>query len=156
MRLAHVFCFLIIFGSSAVAAHAQTPVDPTIIIHGSPCVSGDYCIDLTFSGSETCFNVIDCLNPTPPPIFSSLPPTGSPLVFAADPPVGGAVIFPPPPTFTCEAVDLPGILVATYSGVGGPPNYRDVYRVRLFRHSGGAVRVVYHQFKRARWHSVAA
>jgi hypothetical protein len=33
MKLAWAFCFLIILGSSAIAAHAQTPIDPSVIIN---------------------------------------------------------------------------------------------------------------------------
>ena len=33
MKIARLFCFLIILGSSAVAAYAQTPVDPTVIVN---------------------------------------------------------------------------------------------------------------------------
>jgi hypothetical protein len=35
MKLARAFCFLILFGSSAIVAYAQTPVDPLIQINGS-------------------------------------------------------------------------------------------------------------------------
>ena len=40
MKLARVFCFLIILGSSAIAAYAQTPVDPKAII-SIPMAGGD-------------------------------------------------------------------------------------------------------------------
>jgi hypothetical protein len=33
MKLARLFCFLIILASSAVAAYAQTPVDPKVIVN---------------------------------------------------------------------------------------------------------------------------
>jgi PEP-CTERM motif len=32
MKLGRVFCFLILFGISAIAAEAQTPVDPTVLV----------------------------------------------------------------------------------------------------------------------------
>ena len=47
MRLALVFCFLTMVGSAAVPAHAQTPTDPSFIIHGSPCVEYTALIWLT-------------------------------------------------------------------------------------------------------------
>jgi len=34
MRLTRVLCFLIIFGSSAIAAYGQTPVDPLVKLEG--------------------------------------------------------------------------------------------------------------------------
>jgi hypothetical protein len=104
MKLARLFCFLIIFGSSAIAAHAQTPVDPLLTIHGSPCleVEGDACVDLTYTGPTVLCGLSECIETGSP---HDVEP---PLEFLATSPVGGAV--------TCLALDLPGVLVPTYTG----------------------------------------
>jgi hypothetical protein len=84
------FCFLFVVGVVAVPApaHAQTLTDPTYVIHGSPCVDA-YCVEFQYTGQTECFNYIACLNPTPPPLFSSLTPTGSPFLFGLSTPITG-------------------------------------------------------------------
>jgi hypothetical protein len=60
MRLGRVFCFLILFGLSAIAAYAQTPVAPSTVIPDPkvlfstpdpPCPTGEYCVDLIYNGT---------------------------------------------------------------------------------------------------------
>ena len=73
-KLTQGVCFLIIFGSSAIAAYAQTAVDPFagdshVILNGpDPC--GDveqYCVDLTYSGTGTGFFFLASPTPLPEP-----------------------------------------------------------------------------------------
>jgi hypothetical protein len=114
MKLAWAFCFLIILGSSASVAHAQTPVDPEIIIHGSPCVE-TYCVELVYTGPTKCFGYLPCPNPDPPPL--GYLPTGSPFLFAlADPITGITNAEIAAGMFTCSAQDLPGIALDDFSG----------------------------------------
>ena len=111
MKLAWVFCFLIILGSSASVAHAQTPVDPDIIIHGSPCVE-TYCVDLVYTGKTTCFGYLSC------PFPFGIPPSGSPFLFAlADPITGITLADIAAGMFTCSAQDLPGITLDDFKRV---------------------------------------
>jgi len=71
MRLARLFCFLMIFGISAIAAHAQTPVDPGSVVNDPkanfsipPDCTYPYCLSFTYSGSPvlpftfTTFNLL--------------------------------------------------------------------------------------------------
>jgi hypothetical protein len=57
MKLARVFCFLVIFGSSAVAAYAQTPIDPSSLngdahVHlNDPFCSDPICVELVVTGT---------------------------------------------------------------------------------------------------------
>jgi hypothetical protein len=113
------FCLLVIAGMAVVPAHAQTLTDPTYVIHGSPCVEA-YCVDLAYTGPTTCFSIIiPCLNPTPPPLFSSLPPSGSPFLFALATPITGIPLFDLG-LFNCSAVDLPGFALDDFGfGPGG-------------------------------------
>jgi hypothetical protein len=111
MKLARVFCFLIILGSSAIVAHAQTIVDPTLIIHGSPCVE-TYCVSLVYTGTTTCFGYLPC----PPPF--GIPPSGAPFLFAlADPVTGVTLAEILAGTFNCEAEDLPGIALDDFKRI---------------------------------------
>jgi hypothetical protein len=56
MKWARLCCFLIILGSSAIAAHAQTPVDPSSANDAGPRVvtpdgcSPPYCFNFTYEG----------------------------------------------------------------------------------------------------------
>jgi hypothetical protein len=111
------FCLLFIVGIAAVPAHAQTPTDPTYVIHGSPCVEA-YCVDYEYTGPTACYNYFDCLNPTPPPFFSSLPPTGSPFLFALAAPIGG-ITFADLGLYNCSAADLPGIALDDFTSSHG-------------------------------------
>ena len=99
-KLMWVACFVILFGGSAIATHAQTPVDPTISLHypdpPGACPTGAYCVNLAYSG-PTEF-VYDYLFPT-------VPASGIP----------GAVIFPPPPTWMCSTNDTYMVGPSTYS-----------------------------------------
>jgi len=54
MKLARVFCFLIILGSSATAAHAQ---DPRIVVPDA-CPANAYCANLTTGG--TAITIPEC------------------------------------------------------------------------------------------------
>jgi len=73
MKLARVFCFLIIFGSSAIAAHAQTPIDSGSINDPRPSTktpdgcSPPYCVNFTYTG-PTLFPIV-----TLPVFFSASP-----------------------------------------------------------------------------------
>jgi hypothetical protein len=87
MKLARVFCFLVILGSSAAAAYAQTPVDPgnllsdPRVVFNAPdpaCGAGLFCVDLTFTG-------------TPPPG----------LFFGVPGPAGSFLPDAPPSVFSC-------------------------------------------------------
>lgn len=91
MRLGRVLCFLMLFGSSAVAAYAQTPISPSSLTGADPTISVRSpdpactdCIDLTFTG-------------TPPPA-----PSMTTFFFAVSgyPPTGIII----PPDYSC-AVD---------------------------------------------------
>jgi hypothetical protein len=116
MKWTLLFCFLVILGCAAVPAHAQTLTDPSYILHGSPCVEA-FCVDLEYTGPTTCFNIIDCFNPTPPPLFdTSLPPTGSPFLFALATPITG-IPFADFGLFNCSAVDLPGLAVDDFTSL---------------------------------------
>ena len=91
MTVAVAFCFaLVIFGISAVPAHGQTITDPGFIIHGSPCVDV-YCIDETYIGPTTCFQlVLSCPNPAyPPTLPANYPATGSFFLFGLATPITG-------------------------------------------------------------------
>jgi hypothetical protein len=75
-KLTWVACFLIVFGGSAIATHAQTSVDPFagdshVILNGPPDPCGDdieqYCVDLTYSGSGTTFFYLSSATPLPEP-----------------------------------------------------------------------------------------
>jgi hypothetical protein len=88
-KLARALCFLVILGSSAVAAYAQTPIDasglagadPTISVR-SPDPACTDCVDLTWNGTA--------------------PPTGSETDFffyvPGYPPTGIII----PPDYSCE------------------------------------------------------
>ena len=53
MRLGRVFFFVILFGSSAFAAYAQTPVDPKVLFSTpDPSCTPPYCVDLEYVGSS--------------------------------------------------------------------------------------------------------
>jgi hypothetical protein len=58
MKLARVFCFLIILGSSAIAAYAQTPIDPSSLngdVHvalNDPTCSFTFCVALVVTGEH--------------------------------------------------------------------------------------------------------
>jgi hypothetical protein len=115
------FCLLFVVGvvGMPAPAHAQTITDPTYVIHGSPCVEA-YCVNLEYIGPTTCFNGPsffdpsgDCLNPTPPPLFSSLPPIGYPYLFELATPITVPVFDLG--LFNCSAVDLPGIALPDFS-----------------------------------------
>jgi len=60
VNLARVFCCLIILGSSAIAAYAQTPIDPFAgdahVILNDPSCPQVFCIQLTFTGSKAIHN----------------------------------------------------------------------------------------------------
>ena len=100
-KLMCVACFLIVFGSAAMATHAQTPVDPFagdshVILNGpDPCgMVEKYCVDLTYTGTGTGF-------------FFLAPPT----------PLPG----PPPETcaadnFRCKAIDGPCLPLSLKEG----------------------------------------
>lgn len=67
MKLARVFCFLVILGSSAVAVHAQTPIDPSSIIDPGPrtatpdpCSDSSYCDNFTYNASLTNSSTSKC------------------------------------------------------------------------------------------------
>ena len=121
MRLALVFCFLTMVGSAAVPAHAQTPTDPSFIIHGSPCVEV-YCIDLAYTGPTTCFTyILPCPNPTPPPI--GYPSSGDgPFLFALATPITGIPILDLG-LYNCSAADLPGIALDDFTFSGGTATF---------------------------------
>jgi PEP-CTERM motif-containing protein len=99
MRVARVLCFLIIFGSSAIAAYAQTSVDPLVKVEGvgDPACGGSgqpVCFDgsgplVETYGSPVSF-VYDCGEGCTTPLYSMT------LEFIDVP--------PPPPTlfFECE------------------------------------------------------
>ena len=109
MKLARVCCFLIIFGSSAIATHAQ--VDPTIIIHGSPCVEA-FCIPLTYTGPDLFCTLFGCLKDG-----SGGPGVTGPVQFLETPPVNSIEILPVP-TFSCSVVAISGaIALPIYSNV---------------------------------------
>lgn len=114
------FCFLFIVGVAAVPApaHAQTLTDPTYVIHGSPCVEA-YCVDFEYTGPTACYSIIvPCVNPTPPPFFSPLTPTGSGFLFALATPVSG-VPDSELGLFNCSAADLPGIAIDDFTFQSG-------------------------------------
>jgi hypothetical protein len=53
MRLGRVLCFLILFGSSAIAAYAQTPVDPKVLFSTpDPACTPPYCVNLEYTGTS--------------------------------------------------------------------------------------------------------
>jgi hypothetical protein len=59
MKLARVFCLLIILGSSAIAAHAQTPIDLSssngdihVVLNDPTCVES-LCVELMVTGTPT-------------------------------------------------------------------------------------------------------
>ena len=81
MKLARVFFFLAILGSSAVAAYAQTsipPNDPRVVFNtpDPACPTGLYCVDLTYTG-----------------------PTENALIFGVPGPSGS--FLPVPPAYSC-------------------------------------------------------
>jgi len=130
MRLALVFCFLTILGSAAVPAHAQTPTDPSFIIHGSPCVLL-YCVDLAYTGPTECYNVAIpiinphgyCLNPTPPPLLdAALGSEGVPFLFALATPITGIPILDLG-LYNCSTADLPGIALDDFTFSGGTATF---------------------------------
>jgi len=90
MRLGRVFCFLILFGISAIAAHGQTTVpDPhDTLNHPDPtCPPGDFCVDFTFHTT------------------SATPVYVSQLTFEVPMPPGQLPENPPP--FTCSTNVFP-------------------------------------------------
>lgn len=106
MKLARVFCFLIILASSAIAAYAQTPIDPSSVINdphvvlNSPdpaCPLGDYCVDLTYSTTHT--------GPVFVPVLTFLVP---------DPPGE----LPVPPAYSCSS-NVFLLCLTDYSGFQG-------------------------------------
>jgi hypothetical protein len=58
MRLGRVLCFLIILGSSAIAANAQTPVDPEVIFKKDPPADAPI--------TQVDFTIVPLGNPAPP------------------------------------------------------------------------------------------
>jgi hypothetical protein len=110
MKLARLFCFvLVILGTSAIATHAQTPLDPGYTIHGSPCIDA-FCVQLVYTGPTTCFTyLLDC---------GSTPSSGDgPFLFGLATPVTGVTLAEIlNGTFNCSAVDLPGIASDDFSG----------------------------------------
>jgi len=126
MKWTLFFLFLLVLlGSAVVPAHAQTPTDPSYILHGSPCVE-IFCLDLEYTGPTACYNVAtiidpsgDCLNPTPPPILdTALGSQGTPFLFALATPITGIPIADLG-LYNCSAVDLPGIALDDFSFSGG-------------------------------------
>lgn len=78
MKLARVFCFLIILGSSAIAAHAQT--DAIIHIDDPLCTPGPTCVNLLYIGPT-----VTIPNVGPPPDLVFLLPVTNPPGFVPDP-----------------------------------------------------------------------
>ena len=93
-KLMWVACFVILFGASAIVAHAQTAVDPFagdshIILNGpDPCSSipdEPYCVPLTYSGTGATYFTLSVPTPIPEPPpdtcaadnFSCIPLTAS-------------------------------------------------------------------------------
>ena len=141
-KLALVVGFLIVLGGSAVATHAQTPVDPTIALHypdPAACPTGAYCVNLDFDNTTGFPEYINELFPTVPP--SGLPDTLSPgpppsVTYSCDG-SGGLFLFyavtdPPFPVFPvlqtsasflgCDFAGIvpPGESTYTISSSGGP------------------------------------
>ena len=81
MKLARVFCFLLILGSSAIAAHAQTNTDAIIHIDDPSCTPGSNCVVLEYTGPT-----VDIPNLGPPPQLTFLLPVTNPPGFVPDPP----------------------------------------------------------------------
>ena len=90
-KLALLVGFLIVFGGSAVATHAQTPVDPTIALHypdPPACPTGAYCVNLSFdntTGSPAFINEL----------FATVPSSGLPDTVLSPG-------FPPAVTYSCQ------------------------------------------------------
>jgi len=76
MKLGLVFCSLILFGISAIAAKAQTPVDPheTLNKPDPACPSGDFCADLVWEGGTEHVPSLTFLVPNPPGELAENPP----------------------------------------------------------------------------------
>jgi hypothetical protein len=77
MKLTRVFFFLVILGSSAVAADAQTsiaPTDPRIVFNtpDPACPAGMYCVNLTYTGPQE--NALIFGVPGPPGSFLEAAP----------------------------------------------------------------------------------
>ena len=79
MKFARVFCFLVILGSSAIAAYAQTPIDPSSsngdihVVLNDPTCAYTLCVELIVTGEK---NVDFLFFPVtggtyPPPIVCS-------------------------------------------------------------------------------------
>jgi hypothetical protein len=100
MKLARVFCLLVIVGASAIAAFAQTPVDPTDphVVFNSPdqvCPVGSFCVDLTYNG-----------------------PQENALIFGVPGPAGS--FDPIPPAYTCESNVFADCVADTNQGDNQP------------------------------------
>ncbi len=111
-KLTLVVGFLIIFGCSAIAAHAQTSADALVRIDDPTCTPGPGCIVLTYTGPTTTvadfpsYPPFSLLVANPPSYYLDPPPpsdyncgsdvftTSSPIVYSATPPP-----TPPPAYF---------------------------------------------------------
>lgn len=145
-KLARVFCFLVILGSSAVAAYAQTPIDsssvigdPTVAARDPSCPTDAYCVPITYDGTKShyygsIFDALTFLVPDPPGPL----PNGS--SYTCETGVSGdifkhcLVIALPTPLFPLtDPIDFYGVLfwggtltpdeVVTLSSVGGPVEF---------------------------------
>jgi len=95
MRLGRLFCSLILFVISAIAAHAQTPINPSSLAGADPTISVRSpdpacggCVDLTYTGSAATEMVFFFAAPSPiviPPDYSCVvdPSSTNPINCAA-------------------------------------------------------------------------